>query len=75
VMQSWETSEADVIGAAVKVMRITTGEEPEDYGHKPESDGKNPAAVALGRIAARARLAGHLQHRETADLRELLEKL
>jgi hypothetical protein len=28
-------------------MRIATGEEPEDYGQTRESEGKNPAAVAL----------------------------
>ena len=39
---------ADVIGSAVKVMRIATGEEPEDYGPSSESEGKDPAAVALG---------------------------
>jgi hypothetical protein len=36
----------DVIGAAVKVMKIATGEEPEDYG---ADDGKDAAAVSLGR--------------------------
>ncbi len=36
---------ADVIGAAVKVMRIATGEEPEDYGTAPA---KNLAAQELG---------------------------
>jgi hypothetical protein len=46
---------ADVIGAAVKVMRIATGEEPEDYGPNPESGGKDPAAVALGRKGGKAR--------------------
>jgi hypothetical protein len=45
---------ADVIGAAVKVMRIATGEEPEDYGPHPESEGKDPAAVALGRKGGEA---------------------
>ena len=45
----------DVIGAAVKVMRIATGQEPEDYGPSPESEGKDPAAVALGRKGGRAR--------------------
>ena len=35
---------ADVIGNAVKVMRIATGEEEEEY----EDDGKDPAAKALG---------------------------
>jgi len=50
-----EKRPADVIGNAVKVMRIATGEEPEDYGQTPESEGKNPAAVALGRMGGKAR--------------------
>jgi hypothetical protein len=50
-----EKRPADVIGNAVKVMRIATGEEPEDYGPTAESGGKNPAAVALGRMGGKAR--------------------
>jgi hypothetical protein len=34
-----ERRPADVIGNAVKVMRIATGEEPEDYGPSPEAGG------------------------------------
>lgn len=46
---------ADAIGNAVKVMRIATGEEPEDYGsEKPE---KNEAAAELGRKGGLARAA------------------
>jgi hypothetical protein len=45
---------ADVIGNAVKVMRIATGEETETY----TADGKNAAAVALGRMGGKARAAG-----------------
>jgi hypothetical protein len=41
-----EKRPADVIGNAVHVMRIATGEEPEDYGGPPESEGMDPAAVA-----------------------------
>ena len=41
-----EKRPADVIGAAVHVMRIATGEEAEDYGPTAESEGKNAAAVA-----------------------------
>jgi hypothetical protein len=52
-----EKRPADVIGNAVKVMRIATGEEPEDYG-AAESEGKDPAAVALGRKGGKARAAG-----------------
>ena len=44
---------ADVIGNAVKVMRIATGEEEEEY----EVDGKNKAAVELGRKGGKARAA------------------
>jgi hypothetical protein len=43
---------ADVIGNAVKVMRIATGEEEEDMGDKPE---KNQAAAELGRKGGAAR--------------------
>jgi hypothetical protein len=52
-----ERRPADVIGNAVKVMRIATGEEAEDYGPSPESEGKDPAAVALGRKGGEARAA------------------
>lgn len=45
---------ADVIGAAVKVMRIATSEE-EDA--PPPNDGKDPAAVSLGRRGGAARAA------------------
>lgn len=43
---------ADVIGAAVKVMRIATGEE-EDA--PPLDDGKDPAAVSMGKRGGAAR--------------------
>ncbi len=40
---------ADVIGNAVKIMRIATGEETNDLS----GDGKDPAAKALGARARR----------------------
>jgi hypothetical protein len=43
---------ADVIGNAVKVMRILTGEEQEDF---PSNDGKDKAAQSLGRRGGKAR--------------------
>jgi hypothetical protein len=49
-----ERRPADVIGAAVKVMQNATSEEPEDYGRSPESEGKDPSAVALGRKGGKA---------------------
>jgi hypothetical protein len=45
---------ADVVGAAVKVMRIATGEIEEDTG---KDDGKDPAAKALGAKGGKARAA------------------
>jgi hypothetical protein len=43
---------ADVIANAIKVARIATGEEPEDYG---ADDGKDKAAQSLGRRGGKAR--------------------
>jgi hypothetical protein len=46
-----EKRPADVIGNAVKSMRILTGEEPEDI----DTSGKDPAAVSMGKRGAAAR--------------------
>ena len=45
---------ADLIGAAVKVMRIATGEEEDT---PPLDNGKDPAAVSMGRKGGAARAA------------------
>ena len=42
---------ADVIGNAVRVMQIATGEAEEEF----DDDGKNKAAVELGRKGGKAR--------------------
>ncbi len=47
-----EKRPADVIGNAVRVMRIATGEETETL---PADDGKDPAAKALGKKGGAAR--------------------
>ena len=49
-----EKRPADAIGNAVMVGRITTGE----IDHLITEDGKNAAAVALGRMGGKARAAG-----------------
>jgi len=49
---SGERRPADVIGNAVKLMRIATGEESEILN---ENDGKDPAAKALGKKGGAAR--------------------
>ncbi len=48
-----EKRPADVVGAAVKVMQIATGEIEEDI----DDDGKDKAAVELGRKGGKARAA------------------
>jgi hypothetical protein len=52
-----EKRPADVIGAAVMVGRIATGEIEEGAGAS-QDDGKDPAAVSLGRKGGAARAAG-----------------
>ena len=59
----------DVIGNAVHVMRIATAEITEDIPN-PESEGKDPAAVALGRKGGRARAAAMSKKRR----REIAQK-
>jgi hypothetical protein len=49
-----EKRPADVIGNAVHVMRIATGE-AEDRAPTPEEQGKDPAAAAMGRKGGTAR--------------------
>jgi hypothetical protein len=46
---------ADVVSNAVRVLKIATGEIDES---ERTEDGKNPAAVELGRRGGRARAAG-----------------
>ena len=48
---------ADVNARAVMIAKIATGE-IEDTVPTPKSEGKNPAAVALGRMGGKARAAG-----------------
>ena len=52
---------ADVIGNAIKVARIATGEETEDM----PDDGKDPAAKSLGSRGGKARAAALSKKRRT----------
>ncbi len=58
-----EKRPADVIGAAVKVMKIATGEIEEDI----DDDGKNKAAAELGRKGGKAR-AEKLSKKRRAEI-------
>jgi hypothetical protein len=53
---------ADVIGNAVKVMRIAIGEEEDDF---PADDGKDKAAQSLGRRGGKARAAALSKRQRT----------
>jgi hypothetical protein len=66
-----EKRPADVIGNAVKVMRIATGEEPETL---PADDGKDPAAKALGKKGGAARAAAMTPERRTEIAKAAAEK-
>ena len=61
---------ADVIGNAVKVMRVATGEEEEEY----EDDGKDPAAKALGAKGGKARAAKLTPERRSEIARKAAAK-
>jgi hypothetical protein len=65
-----EKRPADVVGNAVHVMRIATGQ-IEDI--TPE-DGKNAAAVALGRMGGKARAAGMTAKKRSEIARKAAKK-
>jgi hypothetical protein len=52
-----EERHADVNRNAVLIAKIATGEIEDDVP-TPESEGKNPAAVAVGRMGGKARAEG-----------------
>ena len=64
-----EKRPADVIGGAVKVMRIATGEEGEQSG-----DGKDPAAVSMGKKGGKARADKLSKERRSEIAREAARK-
>jgi RNase adaptor protein for sRNA GlmZ degradation len=64
-----ERRPADVIGAAIMVAKIATGE-IEDTIPTPESEGKDPAAVALGRKGGKARAAAIGKRKRTEIARK-----
>ena len=62
---------ADVIGNAIKVARIATGEEQEDF---PADDGKDPAAKSLGQRGGKARAAALSKKRRVEIARKAAAK-
>ncbi|MGO8954977.1 MAG: RNA-binding protein [Rhodomicrobium sp.] len=61
-----EKRPADVIANAVKIAKIATHEIEEDYD-TPEKEGKDPAAVSMGKRGGKAR-ASVLSPRERAKI-------
>ena len=68
-----EKRPADVIGASVMVGTIATGEIEEGAGAPPD-DGKDPAAVALGRKGGAARAAGMTAKRRKEIAKKAAQK-
>ena len=65
-----ERRPADVIGNAVHVMRIATGE----IEDKPEDDGKNKAAHELGRAGGKKRAESMSAERRAEIAKKAAEK-
>ncbi|RWO82127.1 RNA-binding protein [Mesorhizobium sp.] len=61
---------ADVIGNAVRVMRIATGDEADDV----QEDGKDPAAKALGAKGGRKRAENMTPERRAEIARQAAAK-
>lgn len=68
-----EKRPADVIANAVKVMKIATGEEEEEYD-TPEAQGKNPAAVSMGKLGGKARAEKMTPERRAEIAKKAAEK-
>ena len=68
-----ERRPADVNKAAVLIARIATGEAADDVA-TPKSEGKNAAAVALGRMGGKARAVGLSKKRRKEIARQAAEE-
>ena len=65
-----EKRPADVVGNAVRVMQVATGEAEEEY----DEDGKDKTAVALGRKGGAARAKKLSKKRRAEIARKAAEK-
>jgi hypothetical protein len=65
-----EKRPADVISAAVKVMRIATGQEPET----DPAAGKNPTAVALGKLGGAKGGKARASSLSSAERRQIAQR-
>ncbi len=65
---------ADVVGNAVRVMQIATGEREEEYEPEPAGPPKNPAAVEMGKLGGRKRAENMTPERRAEIARLAAEK-
>ncbi len=68
-----EKRPADVIGAAIKVAKIATGEIEENIA-TPEKEGKDPAAVSMGKRGGKARAQAMTPERRAEIAKKAAEK-
>lgn len=68
-----EKRPADVIGNAVRVMEIATGQREEEY-ETPQAGGKDPAAASLGRKGGKTRAERLSPERRTEIARKAAAK-
>lgn len=67
-----EKRPADVIGNAIKIAKIATGEIEDDLGK--DDDGKDKAAQSLGRRGGKARAEGMSPEQRSAIARKAAQK-
>ncbi|WP_375461965.1 histone H1 [uncultured Enterovirga sp.] len=65
---------ADVVGNAVRVMQIATGEREEEFEPEPVAPPKNAAAVEMGKLGGRKRAEGMTPERRAEIARKAAEK-
>lgn len=65
---------ADVVGNAVRVMQIGTGEAEEEFEAEPVKPPKNPAAVEMGKLGGRKRAESMTPERRGEIARKAAEK-
>lgn len=64
----------DVVGNAIRVAQIATGEAEEEFEAEPETPPKNPAAVEMGKLGGRKRAESMTPERRAEIARKAAEK-
>jgi hypothetical protein len=64
---------ADVVGNAIRVAQIATGEAEEEFETEPETRTKNAAAVEMGKLGGRKRAESMAPERRAEIARKAAE--